>query len=84
MYLAGKGVKMETLQLEEENVHQRMLKLRDVALCSRKNISVNSSLARVSYECVVDALLALYGECSSERAGLAREKHVARFLAKCE
>ena len=68
----------------ENNVHQRVLKLRDAALGSRKSISVSSSLARVSYECVVDSLLSLYTECSSERAGLARDKHIARFLTKCE
>lgn len=66
------------------NVHQRVLKLRDAALGSRKSISVDSPLAHASYECAVDSLLALYGECSSETAGLSRDKHISRFLAKCE
>jgi len=65
------------------NIHQRVLKLRDAALGSRKSVSVSSALARVSYECVVDSLLTLYSECSSEQAGLARDKNVARFLSKC-
>ena len=68
----------------EDNIHQRVLKLRDAALGSRKSVSVNSALASVSYECVVDSLLALYAECSSEHAGLARDKNVARFISKCE
>ena len=73
------------MELEEENnVHRRVLKLRDAALGCRQNISVNSPLAHVSYECVVDSLLALYTECSREQAGLARDKHIAKFLTKCE
>ena len=65
-------------------MHQRVLRLRDVALGCRKSVSVDSSLAHASYECVVDSLLALYSECSGDKAGLARDKYVARFLSKCE
>ena len=71
-------------QAVEENVHQRLLKLRDAALGSRETISVDSPLAHASYECAVDSLLALYSECSSESSGLSRDKHILRFLAKCE
>ena len=67
----------------DRNIHQRVLKLRDAALGSRKTVSVSSALARVSYECVVDSLLSLYSECSADQAGLARDKNVARFLNKC-
>ena len=72
------------LSVSARNVHQRVLKLRDAALGSRKSISVDSPLAHASYECAVDSLLALYGECSSETSGLSRDKHISRFLTKCE
>ena len=81
--LGGQTVVLRA-DMAEENVHQRVLKLRDAALGSRKSISVNSSLAHVSYDCVVDSLLALYVECSNNRAGLAKDKHIAWFLNKCE
>ena len=68
----------------ETNVHQRILQLRDAALGSRRSISLDSPLAHASYECTVDSLLALYSECSSETSCLSRDKHVSRFLAKCE
>ena len=83
--LAGKPIGREEMEaLAEENVHQRVLKLRDAALGSRRSISVDSSLAHASYECVVDSLLSLYIECSSETSGLTRDKHISRFLSKCE
>ena len=66
----------------EENIHQRVLKLKDVALGSTRNLTVNSALATASYDCTVDSLLALYNECS--QSSLAKDKHVARFLSKCK
>ena len=66
-----------------ENIHERVLHLRDVALGLSKAVQVNSHLAPASYDCAVDSLLALYTEC--ERAGrLAKDKNVARFLEKCK
>ena len=68
--------------MDGSNLHQRVLKLRDVALGSRKSVSVGSPLAAASYEAVADSLLALHAECT--RAGLAKDKHAARFLQKCK
>lgn len=66
----------------ETDVNQRVLKLRDVALGSTRSVMVNSSLATASYDCAVDSLLALYSECS--QSNLSKDKHVNRFLSKCE
>lgn len=65
----------------EENIHHRMLRLRDVALGSNKSVTVNSALATAGYDCGVDSLLALYAECS--QGSLTKDKNVARFLNKC-
>ncbi len=66
----------------EPDINQRVLKLRDVALGSTWNVAVNSALATASYDCAVDSLLALHNECS--QSSLAKDKHVTRFLSKCE
>jgi hypothetical protein len=67
----------------EGTVHQRALKLKDVALGSRRAVSVGSSLAAASYDSAVDSLLALYCECKSA-SSLARDKNVLKFINKCE
>ncbi len=66
----------------EQDINQRVLRLKDVALGSTRNVTVNSALATASYDCAVDSLLALYAECS--QSSLAKDKHVGRFLSKCE
>lgn len=66
-----------------ENIHERVLHLRDVALGLSKAVQVTSSLAPASYDCAVDSLLALYTECN-QVASLAKDKHVGRFLEKCK
>ena len=67
----------------EQNIHQRLLKLKDVALGHSKTVSVNSALSNASYDCGIDALLAVYAECS-ESTSLAKDKNVAKFLHNCE
>lgn len=69
--------------MEKENIHQRVLKLKDVALGSKKAVSVSSCLAPASYECAVDSLLALYCECKGA-SSLARDKNVLKFINRCE
>lgn len=69
--------------MEVNSIHQRVLKLRDVALGLKKKVSVNSALAPASYDCTVDSLLALYDECRSASA-LAKDKNVIKFLSKCK
>ena len=66
-----------------ENIHERVLHLRDVALGLRKAVQVNSVLAPASYDCAVDSLLALYTECN-QVISLAKDKNVGRFLGKCK
>lgn len=61
---------------EEENIHQRLLKLRDVAL---GKVAVNSDLAPASYDCTVDSLLAMFRECQC----LSRDKNILKFINKC-
>lgn len=69
--------------MEGENIHQRIHKLKDVALGSKKAVSVSSSLAPASYDSAVDSLLALYCECKSA-SSLAKDKNVLKFIKKCE
>ena len=66
-----------------ENVHERVLHLRDVALGSSRTVNVNSDLAPASYDCAVDSLLALYSECN-QATSLSKDKNVERFLSKCK
>lgn len=65
-----------------DNIHQRILKLKDVALGSKKAVCVNSCLAPASYDSAVDSLLALYWECK-HASSLAKDKHVLKFINKC-
>lgn len=67
---------------KESNVHQRLLKLKDVSLGVKKAIPVNSCLAPASYDCTVDALLALFNECKGA-SSLAKDKNVLKFINKC-
>lgn len=69
--------------MEEETIHQRVLKLKDVAMGLKKAIPVHSSLAPASYDCTVDSLLALYGECKGA-SSLAKDKNVVKFINKCK
>lgn len=71
------------MDMEGENIHQRVLKLGDVALGSKKAVSLSSSLAPASYDSAVDSLLALYCECKSA-SSLAKDKNVLKFINKCE
>lgn len=66
-----------------ENVHERVLHLRDVALGSSRTVKVNSDLAPAGYDCAVDSLLALYSECN-QATSLRKDKNVERFLSKCK
>ena len=66
-----------------ENVHERVLHLRDVALGSSRTVKVNSDLAPASYDCALDSLLALYTECN-QASNLNKDKNVGRFLTKCK
>lgn len=68
--------------MDGAGIHERVLRLRDVALGSNKSVSVGSSLAGASYDGVVDSLLTLHAECA--RAGLAKDRHAAKFLHKCK
>ena len=74
---------MDVNDLNMENIHERVLHLKDVALGLRKSVQVNSALTPASYDCAVDSLLALYTECSNVTS-LAKDKHIARFLGKCK
>ncbi len=69
--------------MEENNIHQRVLRLRDIALGLKKTVKVNSDLAPASYDCTVDSLLALYKECVGA-SSLAKDKNVLKFSRKCE
>lgn len=69
--------------MEETDIHQRLLKLRDVSLGLQKTIGVNSDLASASYDCTVDSLLALYNECKGA-SSLAKDQNVLRFMKKCK
>ena len=64
------------------SIHQRILKLKDVALGLKKAVSVTSHLAPASYDSAVDSLLALYSECKGA-SSLAKDKHILKFLDKC-
>lgn len=67
----------------ENNIHQRLLKLKDVAMGVEKAIPVNSPLAPASYDCAVDSLLALFNECKGAST-LAKDKNVLKFINKCK
>lgn len=67
---------------KEGNIHQRLLKLKDVALGARRAVTVNSCLAPASYDCTVDSLLALFNECKGA-GSLAKDKNVLKFIEKC-
>ena len=67
--------------MEEDNIHHRLLKLREVAVGSRQSVTVNSALSNCSYDSAVDSLVALFAECSQNP--LAKDKNIARFLKKC-
>ena len=60
-----------------EDVHQRLLQLRDVAL-----VSGSESSLRLGYDCVTDALLAVYNECTD--SNLSKNAYISRFLKNCE
>ncbi len=64
-------------------IHQRVLKLKDVALGLKKCVPVSSHLAPASYDSAVDSLLALYNECRSA-SSLSKDKHVLKFINKCK
>ena len=64
------------------NIHQRVLKLRDIALGLKKSVQVNSVFASVSYDSAVDSLLALYNECKGA-SSLSKDKNVLKFIRKC-
>lgn len=66
----------------EGGVHQRLLRLRDVALGARKEVPVSSCLAPASYDCTVDSLMALFSECKGAST-LAKDKNVLKFINKC-
>lgn len=67
--------------MEGDNIHQRLLKLRDVALGFKKAVGVKSDLNPATYDCATDALLALYHECTSN---LAKDSNILRFIKKCK
>lgn len=69
----------------EVDVHRRLLLLRDAAFGSLQlsdNRIGDNALVGASYDCALDALLAVYNECKS--SSLAKERNVAKFLKKCE
>ena len=68
--------------MEDSSVHNRVLKLRDVALGVQKAVKLNSELASASYDCALDSLLALHIECKSA-SGLANDRNVQKFTRKC-
>lgn len=70
------------MEEKEGDVHQRQLKLKDVALGVKKAVPVNSCLAPASYDCTVDSLLALFNECKGA-SSLAKDKNVLKFINKC-
>ena len=74
---------LNSTNMGEENIHQRILKLKDVALGEKKAVPVSSHLAPASYDSAVDSLLALYKECKSASA-LSKDKHVMKFITKCK
>ena len=76
------------MELKEEsssgdNIHQRVLVLRDVALGLNKSSEINCDLYPASYDCTVDSMLALHEECT-QATSLNRNRNVGRFLRKCE
>lgn len=71
------------IEAMEQDIHQRLLQLKDVALGHCRSVSVNSVLSNANYDCGIDALLALYAECSVSTS-LAKDKNVAKFLHNCK
>ena len=68
----------------ETSVESRLTQLKKVVLGGGNDDSgdVSSSLTlRLSYDCILDLLVAVYREC--DRASLKKDKNVARFLKKC-
>ena len=68
----------------EVDIHRRLLVLRDAALGTLQatgNRPGDNALVGASYDCAVDALLAVYAEC--ENTALAKDRNVAKFLKKC-
>lgn len=70
----GRLSAMETI---ENTIHQRLLQLRDAAI-----VSESEGNSRLGYDCVTDALVALYNECSMVTS-LSKTKDVSRFLKTC-
>ena len=67
------------------DVYGRLLRLKDVALggSDSQQSPRDNSLFSASYDCAVDALLAVFEECKRSTT-LSKDKNVARFLNKCE
>ena len=67
------------------DVYSRLLRLKDVALgrSDSQQSPRDSALLFASYDCAVDALLAVFEECKRSTS-LSKDKNVARFLNKCE
>ena len=64
----------------DRDLHQRLLRLKDLSLGLRPPGTLPP--AGVSYDSVVDSLLALHAECSQE--SLAKDKNIARFVTRCK
>ena len=62
----------------ENTIHQRLLQLRDIAV-----VSGSEGSSRLGYDCVTDALVAVYNECSTV-SSLKSSKDVSRFLKTCQ
>ena len=63
----------------------RLLRLKDVALGGpdSQQSPRDSALLSATYDCAVDALVAVFEECKRSTS-LSKDKNVARFLNKCE
>ena len=62
----------------DNTIHQRLLQLRDTAV-----VSGSDSNSRLGYDCVTDALVAVYNECAVVPS-LKKAKEVSRFLKTCK
>ena len=77
---------MATFLEEEETIHERLLQLKQAALSLPEEDGGRLSdrpLVRLGYDCLLDALDAVYRECHGS-GSLSKDKNVSRFLKKCK
>lgn len=70
--------------IEGATIHERFLQLQHAALATiEEGRLCDQPLVRLSYDCILDALDAIYKECNGSST-LSKDKYIARFLKKCK